>query len=377
MLGFVATSPDGTYVIAAGVKEKNNYAHARWLIKLDAATGAVIWEFEMPTNNSDGLSANKQSGYESIAFTADGGFIAGGWGNHEGGWPAFKSGGQVEFGVPIFQKFGANVAKKTTAYSSAPTPKWTFKCDAANCGPKAIGSMKTMRVFMDNGVEKVISSPGTGADIIIVNAADGTKSAYKNFSGFTGNFQDVEPLIVNGAVTGYGVTGLDTGYTVPKGEGGCIKNGGCGSIFGHTSLIKPDLSGFQWSKTFNDFPGGTGAYNNIAPLSHAVVLTECWGLTQTLDANGNGNGFAAACGQGIEGCREYLTGINESTLNACSNDPRTTWRGTAVHHDASGAMTWYRNDNERAYEFVDRGPNGQLVFLSDKPIGFGFATLKN
>ena len=27
-------------------------------MKLDAATGAVIWEFEMPTNNSDGLSSN-------------------------------------------------------------------------------------------------------------------------------------------------------------------------------------------------------------------------------------------------------------------------------------------------------------------------------
>ena len=51
---------------------------------------------------------------------------------------------------------------------------------------------KTMRVFMDNGVEKVISSPGTAADVIIVNTADGTKAAYKNFSGFSGNFQDVE-----------------------------------------------------------------------------------------------------------------------------------------------------------------------------------------
>ena len=29
MLGFVATSPDGTYLIAAGVKEKNNNSHAR------------------------------------------------------------------------------------------------------------------------------------------------------------------------------------------------------------------------------------------------------------------------------------------------------------------------------------------------------------
>ena len=95
-----------------------------------------------------------------------------------------------------------------------------------------------MRVFMDNGVEKVISSPGTAADVIIVNTDDGTKVDYKNFSDFSGNFQDIEPLMVNGAVTGYGVTGLHFGYTVPKGEGGCISNSGCGSIFGHTSLIK-------------------------------------------------------------------------------------------------------------------------------------------
>ena len=49
-----------------------------------------------------------------------------------------------------------------------------------------------MRVFMDNGVEKVISTPGTAADVIIVNTADGSKAAYKNFSGFSGNFQDIE-----------------------------------------------------------------------------------------------------------------------------------------------------------------------------------------
>ena len=81
-LGYVATSPDGTYVIAAGAKEKNNQAIARWLIKLDAQTGVVIWEVEMPNNNSDSLSGKKQSGYESIAFTVDGGFITGRWANY-------------------------------------------------------------------------------------------------------------------------------------------------------------------------------------------------------------------------------------------------------------------------------------------------------
>jgi len=163
---------------------------------------------------------------------------------------------------------------------------------------------------------------------------------------------------------------------VPKGEGGCTLNAGCGTIFGHTSMIKSDLSGFDWSRTFNDFTGGKGEYAGLTPFSHAVVLTECWGLTASVDANGNGNGFTAACGQGIEGCGEYLTGINQATLDKCANDPRRGWRGAAVHHDSSGAMTWYRIDAHRAYEFIDRGPNGQMTIVSDKGVGFGFATLE-
>ena len=87
----------------------------------------------MPTDNSDGLSSQSQSGYESIAFTSDGGFIAGGWADHEGGWPSFKSGGQVEFGIPIYQKFSASVATQTGAFVTPPTPDWTFKCDTTNC----------------------------------------------------------------------------------------------------------------------------------------------------------------------------------------------------------------------------------------------------
>ena len=128
----------------------------------------------------------------------------------------------------------------------------------------------------------------------------------------------------------------------------------------------------------------------MTPLADTVVLTECWGLTSTIDGSGSTTGLVAACGQGIEGCGEYLVGIDASTLAKCNNDPRRTWRGAAVKTDLQGNILWYeltllkqhvklitrrwRNDNHRAYEFVDRGPDGQLVFLSDKPIGFGFAT---
>ena len=44
--------------------------------------------------------------------------------------------------------------------------------------------------------------------------------------------------------------------------------------------------------------------------------------------------------------------------------------------DLSGTMNWYRNDNSRAYEFAMTRDDGKVVLLSDKPIGFGFATLQ-
>jgi len=375
MFGYVAASPDGTYVLAAGVKETSTGVHARWIKKFDAASGAEIWEIVMPTDNSDGLSSQSQSGYESIAFTADGGFVAGGWANHEGGWPAFKSGGQVEFGTPIFQKFSASVATQSTAFASPPTPEWTFNCDSTNCDSNVKGSAKTIRVFMDNGVEKVVSAPGIKASVIVVNVADGSKAAFKSFATYNGSYQDIEPVIAGGAATGYAVTGLDSQTTVPNGQQGCISASGCATIRGHMTLLSADLQTTTWQKTFNDWTGGTGAYAGLTPLSDAVLITECWGLTATVNANGDSTSFVAACGQGIEGCSEYLTGIDAPTLATCENDPRRTWRGAAISYNLAGTMEWYRNDNERAYEFIDRDASGQLVLLSDKPIGFGFATL--
>ena len=147
--GYVAVSPDKSFVLAAGVREVGPDL-ARWLVKLDAQTGQEIWQLTMPTTDAE---MGKQSGYESIQFTADGGFIAGGWGiNYEDGFPGFKSGGQVDQGTPIFQKFSASVASRSSPFTTAPTPEWTFKCDNVNCPGTVKGSMKTMKLFNDNGV---------------------------------------------------------------------------------------------------------------------------------------------------------------------------------------------------------------------------------
>ena len=94
MFGYVAASPDKTYVIAVGLREgSDNKTFYRWMVKIDAETGQTIWEVKQPNTAASG----KHSGYESIVFTEDGGFIAAGFANYQGtGMPAYKSGGQVD-----------------------------------------------------------------------------------------------------------------------------------------------------------------------------------------------------------------------------------------------------------------------------------------
>ena len=46
------------------------------LPKINASTGKTMWEIKMPSTDS---KVGKFAGYESIIFTADGGFIAGGF----------------------------------------------------------------------------------------------------------------------------------------------------------------------------------------------------------------------------------------------------------------------------------------------------------
>ena len=94
MFGYVAASPDKSYVIAVGLREgSDNKTFYRWMVKIDAETGQTVWEVKLPNTAQSG----QHSGYESIVFTEDGGFIAAGFANYQGeGMPAYKSGGQVD-----------------------------------------------------------------------------------------------------------------------------------------------------------------------------------------------------------------------------------------------------------------------------------------
>lgn len=125
---------------------------------------------------SGGLFGDR-SGYESVQFTSDGGFIAGGFANRFGGMPHFKSGGAVDDGRPIFEKFSPEIAQATTDFTVAPTPTWSYQCGKAsqgsvNCEKWMGSSIPSMQIFMDNGVEKAVSILAANR-IIVVDATTG------------------------------------------------------------------------------------------------------------------------------------------------------------------------------------------------------------
>ena len=73
--------------------------------------------------------------------------------------PAYKSGGQVDGGIPIAEKFSPEVAAATTAFTTAPTPQWSYICDKNDTSSTRCknvqASFNTMRTFKENGVEKL------------------------------------------------------------------------------------------------------------------------------------------------------------------------------------------------------------------------------
>ena len=125
LTNWVAESPDGTYIVAVGTTNigvGNKRYLARTVTKIDGGNGIIIWPATLPTD--DNLGNNRHSGYESIVFTSDGGFIASGFTNYPGDvtkatdGPMFKSGGHVEEGYLIIEKFSSTVANSDSVNES-------------------------------------------------------------------------------------------------------------------------------------------------------------------------------------------------------------------------------------------------------------------
>ena len=130
----------------------------RYVVKINALTGEHIWSINMPV---DDAVIGKKTGYESIAFTQDGGFVVSGF---------------VHSGAPLFEKFSASVAN-ANSMPSTPVTEWTYICNgAAKCTVQgAAGSAKGIRIYVDNGREIVVTAPGGGGAILLVDANTGNE----------------------------------------------------------------------------------------------------------------------------------------------------------------------------------------------------------
>ena len=58
----------------------------------------------------------------------------------------------------------------------------------------------------------------------------------------------------------------------------------------------------KWSKIYENYPGGTNQFTGLTKENPKMVIIECFGMMATKDASGKTNGFAMACGTGIENC---------------------------------------------------------------------------
>ena len=269
--GYVAVSPDKTYLIAAGVIAGDQKAEfKRWLVKIDAKTGRSIWEIVLP---SDDKEIGFASGYESIQFTSDGGFIAGGWA--QGDYmkmPAYKSGGQIDSGVPLAQKFGPEVAQASFLITKNPKPQWTYVCsssversDPFMVAPSAgffgaekqckdvLSSVNTMRIFVENGVEKMATTfriPSAG--VLTLNVRDGSEDRLIKTTSEVDSFQDleVEQEKENGKVSGFVIAGLTKGKDVIS--KGCSERSPCKSWDGFILKLEAQAWG-KFQVSFNIF----------------------------------------------------------------------------------------------------------------------------
>ena len=83
-------------------------------------------------------------------------------------------------------------------------------------------SGKAIRIFTQNGVEKVVAAVGTGSAILILDASTGAEIAYRKMANKDGGAMDVEiSRDQNGNVDGFVTTGLDHKTINQDGTDGC------------------------------------------------------------------------------------------------------------------------------------------------------------
>ena len=123
-----------------------------------------------------------------------------------------------------------------------------------------------MRVFTDNGVEKVVGLPTSRSIFIVLRADNGAELIYSGDAinaGFIGdgtaNDVEVEFNDAGTSVTGFVTTGLRvTKIQNDNGVSCAAQEDGCSVIKGVFTKYNADLTRMEWRQAFNtgEWPGG-------------------------------------------------------------------------------------------------------------------------
>lgn len=152
----------------------------------------------------------------------------------------------------------------------------------------------------------------------------------------------------------------------------------CGVIKGHMKKLSATGT-VEWSQDYGNYGGGVNQFDGLSPGDWALVYNECWGVAPTY-TNKVQDGYAMACGTGIEGCDLYKGDL----LTTCKADPRTTWRSLTIATDLKGERVYHRMDSFQSGESTVWASAAEYIFASsgdthtivtDEAMGFGFMTL--
>jgi len=273
----------------------------------------------------------------------------------------FKSGGIVVDGTPFIGKISAADAKSNKAPVGF---KWKYKDTK-----EYIGSAKMMRVDSEDNVYAIL---GTDANVVKLDKYGKVVAKSKELAK-TSQITDLE--LVDGGVV---LVGLKF-YPITEDCHG----DGCTSILSH--MIKLDSSfKFEWAEDHGNYKGGLNQFTGLEKGNAALINNECWGISKTFDKDSTHNGYALACGTGIEECS--LDNMDKQLYETCTKDPRQIWRALTIATDLSGKRIWSRMDNHQnesgdpnfawnsASEYIYTNSNGKSTMITDEAMGFGFAT---
>jgi len=401
---------DGYPIYAAGIawvtsakdtEKKQAGSYDRVLYKLNAKTGALIWQATFPDSQDyvkAGVEHRSMNGV--IEFVdldrTNGDLLLSGSTNWfpGGNIGEFKSGGKPDLGAPCWAaKIKAAALEKAVPVAVAGIPTVTFAATDFAWNNEGMVLPAVPNVCSSDGECTLASGtsiraiPGTGEAVLLSRAQD---TRPKN-EGAGAAVVTATRIKADGTVNWHTVLskqgqGADIAVS-PKHD--YIVVGGLGTS---TDVGMVGSGGTQGMFTRLDAATGKEAWAVLHGHDNMYVGVECWGVQIVADKLGEG--VVAACGMGAEvfSCKDIP--LNDTTYwtatrkAACDDPPNgfgMRWRNYNVRVDPSdGKIVWQRVDSymsnegvteNGATEYIALMRDGGAVAINDNDSGIGLLKL--